>query len=396
MLSRAKGQVLPLVLFMLATGAVLMVVMFNTTQKATDKSIATNASDAAAYSAGVWVSRNLNYMAYTNRAMVANHVAVGHMVTYVSWIRYVADTADQINRIGRFIPYLSYVTNLLKQMSGYLRDFAELEAEYLVPTIDELNRLIHYSQLAAMADLAPSRVNKVMSAVVKTYDPLLKVNDSGSIKGTGKDFRGLVDASILAQKAGLIGAVQVMSPGNDSGKMRQLVQMSYAGSQRWFNNRSWSKRFFAVFKLRKTASTSHSMGSSLSSWKANDKMRYGRWSIKGWKWSTIGKGNASTGEFDDNYRGIHGYTQVNGKAWLSSDDYPLYMDMVTLTTKKDSQSTPNTRMAITNKGSSISGFGRARVFFKKPVQGFSGHKEEYANLFNPFWNVKLVEPWPGV
>lgn len=400
MIRRVKGQVLPLVLFMLATGAVLMVVMFNTTQKATDKSIATNASDAAAYSAGVWVARNLNYMAYTNRAMVANHVAVGHLVTYVSWIRYVADTADQINRIGRFIPYLSYVTNLLKQLSAKLRDAAELQAEYYVPTVDELNRLIYFSQLSAMADLRPVKVDSVMSEVVKTYDTNLKVNDTGTIKGTGETFRGLINASLIAQKAALIGAVQVMNPGNDNGKMRNLVEMSYAGSERWFNNRSWSKRFFFFFKLRKTASTSHSMGNSLSSWEARDEMKYGRYVFsKGrwkWKWSTIGKGDASSGEFDDNYQGIHGYTQVNGKGWLDNDDYPLYMDLVTLSTKQDSQATPNVRMDIENKGTSISGFGRARIYFKKPIQGFDGHRNEYANLFNPFWNVKLVEPWPGI
>ncbi len=400
MYQRAEGQVLPLILFMLAVGGVLMVVMFNTTQKATDKGIATNAADAAAYSSGVWVARNLNYMAYTNRAMVANHVAVGHLITYVSWVRYIEDAAITIDRFARYIPWLAAASQAVKQSSARIRQLAEISAQGLVPSVSVINGLIYASQGGAVADLNAGKIDQLMKEVVKTYDPHLKVNSPGELVGSGAAFKDLVSTMMLAQRAALAGAVQVMDPGSDGGKMKQLVEMSYAGSERWLNNRSWEKQFSIIFKLRKKASTTHTMDAELTEWRAKDKLEFGRYVLtkRGWKWSwsTVGEGAADTSEFAGNYQGISGYTRMNGAGWLKSDDYPLYMDVVALTTKKDNLSTPNKRMNIDSTGVSISALGRARVFFKKPTEGFSGHQDEYANLFNPFWNTKLVEPLPGI
>ncbi|WP_315981390.1 hypothetical protein [Aliamphritea spongicola] len=179
------GQILPLILFVLTVSSVLMVVMFNTGQKTVDKSIATNAADAGAYSAGVWVSRNLNYLAYTNRAMVANHVAVGHLITYVSWIRYVADTVAEIHKITRFIPYVGQVTEAIDRAVTEYKGVTEFTANFTVPGVDELNRLIYASQLAAVTDLRPGVVNQVMADVVRTYDPQLDVNEPDSLRGRG-------------------------------------------------------------------------------------------------------------------------------------------------------------------------------------------------------------------
>jgi len=47
-----------------------------------------NAADAAAFSVSVVEARDLNYMAYTNRAMIANEVAIGQLVGLASWARH--------------------------------------------------------------------------------------------------------------------------------------------------------------------------------------------------------------------------------------------------------------------------------------------------------------------
>lgn len=44
-----------------------------------------NAADAAAYSVSLTEARDLNFMAYTNRAMVANEVAIGQLAGMASW-----------------------------------------------------------------------------------------------------------------------------------------------------------------------------------------------------------------------------------------------------------------------------------------------------------------------
>src|SRR5687768_1271021 len=76
-----RGQIAPVALFGVLIASAVLVVMFNTGQKVTERSQVANAADAAAYSGAVWTARHLNFMAYTNRAMIANHAAVGHFVS---------------------------------------------------------------------------------------------------------------------------------------------------------------------------------------------------------------------------------------------------------------------------------------------------------------------------
>lgn len=62
-----------------------------------------NAADAAAYSVSVIEARDLNYMAYTNRAMVANEVAIGQLVGLASWARHWRSFADYIRAYDRLV-----------------------------------------------------------------------------------------------------------------------------------------------------------------------------------------------------------------------------------------------------------------------------------------------------
>ena len=388
-MERSKGQILPLVLFSIVISAVLMVVMFNATQKVTDKTIATNASDAAVYSGGVWVARQLNFMAYTNRAMIANHVAAGHMVAYVSWSRYVNDSVANLNKIARFIPYLNSVMAALEQYAGVNKQLAEASAQVLIPSIDALNRLHSLAQRQAWLALRPSKVEEVMRTVLVGYDSDLRLNITSELSGeAAKNYKPLIDFSIASYRSALVGAAEILGPGADGGEMKGMVERSYAGSERWLNNRNWSQSL-VLFKLRKESSTSHDLQESLGEWQAEDRLRYGRWTPKGWKWSTIGRGEASSDEFMSNYKGIHSYARKRGSA-----ERELTIDLVALATKFDTQTVSRTRMGIDSKGTVISGYSKSRVYFERPLTGFDSTASEYANLYNPFWKVKLVEAWP--
>ena len=84
-----RGQALLYGLFFLIAGLAALFFLFNTGQLAREKTKLVNASDAVAYSAGVMHARLLNFDAYTNRAMIANTVAVAQLVSLSSWIQYV-------------------------------------------------------------------------------------------------------------------------------------------------------------------------------------------------------------------------------------------------------------------------------------------------------------------
>ena len=74
------GQVLPLALVLLVAVAAILFYMFNSGQLVQEKLRLTNTADAVAFSAGVFEARMLNYDAYTNRAIIANQIAIGQAV----------------------------------------------------------------------------------------------------------------------------------------------------------------------------------------------------------------------------------------------------------------------------------------------------------------------------
>src|SRR4051812_17433263 len=66
--------------------------MFSMGQLTTEKMRLQNTADAAAYSAAVAQARDYNFTAYTNRAMIANQVAMAQLVGLTSWVRNYDDT----------------------------------------------------------------------------------------------------------------------------------------------------------------------------------------------------------------------------------------------------------------------------------------------------------------
>ncbi|WP_454763263.1 Tad domain-containing protein [Cupriavidus campinensis] len=92
-LARHRGQALAFALIFLAVGAVALYVAFNASQLASAKTKLQNTADATAYSVAVLQARDYNFAAYTNRAMVANQVAVAQLLSLKSWIEEVDETA---------------------------------------------------------------------------------------------------------------------------------------------------------------------------------------------------------------------------------------------------------------------------------------------------------------
>ena len=105
-ISNQRGQVLPLTLLLLVATASIVFYMFNTGQLVQEKIRLTNTADAVAYSAGVYEARLLNYDAYTNRAIIANEIAIGQAVGLASWAKYVSIAGPRVANVARFIPYV--------------------------------------------------------------------------------------------------------------------------------------------------------------------------------------------------------------------------------------------------------------------------------------------------
>ncbi len=88
-----SGQATVLFLVFISIILLSVVFLFKSGRLVTEKMQLQNGADSAAYSASMLEARAMNFTAYTNRAMVANEVAIGQMVGLLSW-------ADEVTAIG--------------------------------------------------------------------------------------------------------------------------------------------------------------------------------------------------------------------------------------------------------------------------------------------------------
>jgi len=79
-----QGQASILVLALIGVVLLSLIFLYQSGKITSEKMQLQNAADAAAYGAATLEARHLNFCAYTNRAMVANEVAVGQLVGLVS------------------------------------------------------------------------------------------------------------------------------------------------------------------------------------------------------------------------------------------------------------------------------------------------------------------------
>lgn len=83
-----KGQAMVFSLLFLAVAIITLLILYNQGQLVKNRVQLENAADAAVYSQAKLAARNLNFIAYTNRAMVANEVSIGQMVALLSWVKH--------------------------------------------------------------------------------------------------------------------------------------------------------------------------------------------------------------------------------------------------------------------------------------------------------------------
>lgn len=85
MFRKQRGQSMVLVMLFTSVTLLSIVLLYNTGQLSREKMELQNAADALAYSDAVLEARALNFIAYTNRAKVANEVFIGQLTAFETW-----------------------------------------------------------------------------------------------------------------------------------------------------------------------------------------------------------------------------------------------------------------------------------------------------------------------
>lgn len=422
-----QGQALPLALLLLVAVAALAFYMFNSGQLVQEKIRLTNTADAVAYSAGVYEARVLNYDAYTNRAIIANEIAIGQAVGLASWTKYASVTSYNIAPYLNLIPYVGpLIANALNTFAGYADTYTYIFAA-TVMAHDAAIQALSASQYAVHG---PSNTVALYNRKV-VMDEVARRNDPD------------VTVDLIPLSDNFAGFSQRYETKEERIRMGKVVQDS---RDTFLVSRNWD--FGLVLKIlgcrvgeKLTKRGSTELIELTEGWKSMDTLSFHHFSISKKKFFRIRCNNDetpigyATAFSDDNlpdsnvtYAGSRDDNpEASGKAeyevatgfepsTIGGGAIPAFYD---LSESALEQKDPRTHIAIRvtkpkasqrfSGGTAIvrptgsldlykgahfaaesAAISRAEVYFERPDGGNTGSKAELGSLFNPYWQVRLA------
>ncbi len=442
-----RGQALIYGLFVLIGGSVALFFLFNTGQLTREKTKLVNTADAVAYSAGVMHARGLNFAAYTNRAMMANSVAIAQLVSLASWIQYV----DKFGSVG------AAVVDTLRYPHVYWPSY--LPASMLGPSLQsDLNDSHALEQLASASDGIVRDALMVAQRVAQQQMASARVQVMNEVAAANYRNDGTVTVDrVTLGTPDYADFVQGYS-GDDRARFAAATKIA-ANRDRFVPARSW--RADATFPMctsallfGRTDWLDRRGGTELigfDEWKAIDTLSEKRWVPKnkydvacrglseiptGWGGQTAAD-NASI-DLDPSHHdwslatnpASTGLAMVTSSSWGYSglpNFYDLSIDTLNqddprlnfaIRLRRDQSQTVtsegrsavratarlNAYQAQPAGGSALVAVSASEVYFERPddvrSNGYGsavlGRPREIGSLFNPFWQVHLIQSDAGI
>lgn len=440
--ARQRGQALVYGMFVFIGGLSALFFLFNTGQLTREKTKLVNTADAVAYSAGVMNARALNFAAYTNRALIANEVAIAQMVSLSSWAQYVQTHAESTARLGCEVP--QYAEPAVKGMVEYApvcvglfyanatgaveaaAQAVQLVTEVAVLPAEAAKLALQASQ-TAMAVALPAVRQKVM-------DEVAQANYAG-------DGDVVVDAVPLKDGYADFDGQPIMHRyrGDERERFKQAT-LAATGLDPFVPSRSWRSKatvptcvdFGQHFDYVQRAGGTTLVG--YDEWRALDTASMWRYRLRG-RWvprcrssedplgygaQAAGDGSGDNGDApgaganpratdeasssDWHYSGLPSYHELSpaalshGKGGPSLDFAVRVTRAATQTPTSDAraQVRPSRRLnrypGQPAKGV-YAGVSASQAHFERPTPRGDG-QDELASLFNPYWQVRLIDATP--
>lgn len=124
-MARQKGYATIFTMLLFVAFALAAFSMFDVGQISSERIRIQNTSDAAAHSAAALLARDLNFTAYTNRAMIANQAAIGQLVALASWTNFLEQEAINLDTVATYVSWIPIIGPIIKQVTQTVRQFAE-------------------------------------------------------------------------------------------------------------------------------------------------------------------------------------------------------------------------------------------------------------------------------
>lgn len=225
-------------------------VMYDTGELMSDKIRLQNTADNVAYSSAALVSRDLNFIAYTNRAMVANQVAIAQLVGISSWAASIEQLATNIDTIGQFIPFVNVITGAIEAGASVAADAIDVIVGVVIPINDGMIGLLSTAQWIYHSAL-PVQLAGFSNDIGQRNDP-----DAMSLLAAG-DYSFAEAAQLLREWSERIGAQnQLHGTGDGSAdatlenrRFREFEAVVGDSRDRFSSNRSynWGYPFSATY-----------------------------------------------------------------------------------------------------------------------------------------------------
>lgn len=437
-----SGQALLMGLFLLSIASLAVFFFFSSSQVTAQKTSVTNAADAAAYSGALWRARILNYDAYSNRAIVAHEVAIAQAVTLVSWTQYVKTLTANASTVASFYPPAGAVMRGIARVADVTALLTQRAAPVEIRARDSVVRLLVASQDLLHAAAIPSTWS-VAEEVTKANDPMFTVRAilvgdgfiglttkyagesrwrqarviEDSLDGFVRDRRFQKTLLSLPCIPGLMTRVELRKAGGTG--MSSLQRWEAADSHSLWLRFSYLRRWRcrssnAEIPLGWGAADSpgargaapRSSWRTAFGWDNSENANFGSArSINPWATNlAVAKTQHLAG-----YTGVPVMRDLNGARPSRmapsnpADPHPRYAVMVSRDgsgVRTSSTLGIRGRLALEEKFSSgsIHALSSAELYFMRP-KNFSNNrstradgKHEYASLYNPFWQARLVAP----
>lgn len=168
---RQAGVVLVLCLALLLLGALGLHLSFAAGRAFTERERLDAAADAAAYSAALWQARVLNYQALANRAIVAHEVAMAQAVTLASWARYVARFSQSASVLAAPWPPVAGALAAVQDAAGVVAEITEQVTGEEVAMRSADSRLLAAGQEFLQLSVGGFAASAVANEIVRSADP---------------------------------------------------------------------------------------------------------------------------------------------------------------------------------------------------------------------------------
>lgn len=444
------GQVMPLTALFLGFVSLTTIFLYNSNIIVIERVKLQNTADSAAFSTAAVDARYLNFVAYSNRAMIANHVIAAQSIGIASNGKMLKQTGENAEQVLGIIPYYgTYYINPLAIGLKYYSEGLDVYADVAIPIANYTTKALSLAQQSYRKALPIASIS-ITKKIIAAND---KHGELSTVIALGHDTQ-------LANFLDIFSPDKASSNAHQKERADEFYGITMNSRNRFTSSRSgdWGDELKIpfVFELRpvKYGGTDMSNGSSgpksakkYATWAGMDTLSFSyrtftcrsRWGIPRWcsyKEIPFGYGSGTASEdynfFNDRNSSLYGSGAWRNSAGASmqaaygdkytNKNYDGMLEFIDLKQKGRVDSAPTVFIAlnkseshiatakslgifsdsidISEKGSLRKGtqftLAKAAAYFERTQELDSpalqsGKKREFGNLYNPFWVPKLQD-----